>query len=145
MYFSRQYLFDLVSAWYKEAIIKTSKRRADIMDTVSPNDYDHYHIACFLGYHLVNITDLSLLWRHNGLDGVSNHQHHDCLLTRLFRRKWRKTSKLRVTGLCTDNSPVTGEFSAQMASIAENVSIWWRHHVPYHFVVKLTLDQCVEE
>ena len=25
-------------------------------------------------------------------------------------------------------SPVTGEFPAQMASNAENVSIWWRHH-----------------
>ena len=23
---------------------------------------------------------------------------------------------------------VTGEFPAQMASYAENVSIWWRHH-----------------
>ena len=27
-----------------------------------------------------------------------------------------------------ENSPVTGEFPAQMASNAENVSIWWRHH-----------------
>ena len=26
------------------------------------------------------------------------------------------------------NSPVTGEFPAQMASNADNVSIWWRHH-----------------
>ena len=25
--------------------------------------------------------------------------------------------------------PGTGEFPAQMASNAENVSIWWRHHV----------------
>ena len=40
-----------------------------------------------------------------------------------------KTSKLRVTGLCAGNSPETGEFPAQMASNAENVSIWWRHHV----------------
>ena len=38
-------------------------------------------------------------------------------------------SKLRVTGLCVGNSPGTGEFPAQMASNAENVSIWWRHHV----------------
>ena len=27
------------------------------------------------------------------------------------------------------NSPGTDEFPAQMASNAENVSIWWRHHV----------------
>ena len=41
----------------------------------------------------------------------------------------KKTSKLRVTGLCAGNSPETGEFPAQMASNAENVSIWWRRHV----------------
>ena len=40
----------------------------------------------------------------------------------------KKKSKLRVTGLCAGNSPVTGEFPAQMASNAEDVSIWWRHH-----------------
>ena len=51
-----------------------------------------------------------------------------CLLNRLFRRKSKRTSKLRVTGLCVGNSPETGEFPAQMASSAENVSIWWRHH-----------------
>ena len=32
------------------------------------------------------------------------------------------------------NSPGTGEFPAQMASNAENVSIWWRHHV--HWALK---------
>ena len=68
-------------------------------------------------------------WRRNEPDGVSNHQPHDCLLNRLFRRRSKKTSKLRVTGLCAENSPVTGEFPAQRASNAENVSIWWRHHV----------------
>ena len=43
-------------------------------------------------------------------------------------RTSKKTSKLRVTGLCAVNSPETGEFPAQMASNAENVSIWWSHH-----------------
>ena len=71
----------------------------------------------------------SLQWRHNDHDGVSNHQPHGCLLNRLFRRRSKKTSKLRVTGLCVGNSPGTGKFPAQMASNAENVSIWWRHHV----------------
>ena len=28
-------------------------------------------------------------------------------------------------------SPGTGEFPAQMASNAENVPIWWRHHEPH--------------
>ena len=35
----------------------------------------------------------------------------------------KKTSKLRVTGLCARNSRGTGEFPAQMASNTENVSI----------------------
>ena len=70
----------------------------------------------------------SLQWRHNEHDGASNHQPRDCLLNRLFRCRSKETSKLRVTGLCEGNSPVTGEFPAQRASNAENVSIWWRHH-----------------
>ena len=52
----------------------------------------------------------SLQWRHNECDGVSNH--------------W-----LGVPCLCVGNSPETGEFPAEKASNAENVSIWWRHHV----------------
>ena len=72
----------------------------------------------------------SLQWRHNEDDGVSNHQAHDCLFNRLFRRRSKKTSKLRVTGLCEGNSPVTSEFPAQRASNAENFPfddvIMWR-------------------
>ena len=47
----------------------------------------------------------SLHWCHNDHDGVSNHQPHGCLLSCLFRRRSKKTSKLRVTGLCEGNSP----------------------------------------
>ena len=70
-----------------------------------------------------------LKWRHNERDGVSNHQRHDCLLNCLFGRRSKKTSKLRVTGLCVGNSPVTGEFPTQRASNADFFSIWWHHHV----------------
>ena len=72
---------------------------------------------------------IALQWRHNGRDGDSNHQPRHCLLNRLFGRRSKKTSKLRVTDLRAGNSPVTREFPAQMSSYAENVSIWWRHHV----------------
>ena len=74
------------------------------------------------------INSRALQWRHNGHDGISNHQPHHCLLNRLFGRRSKKSSKLRVSGLCVGNSPGTGEFPAQMASKTENVSIWWRHH-----------------
>ena len=64
---------------------------------------------------------------------------------RLFRRRSKKTSKLRVTGLCAGNSPGTGEFPAQMASNAENVSISWRHHeislTSHSFVRWLCMDE----
>ena len=69
------------------------------------------------------LADFTLQWRHNELDGVSDRQPNDCLLNRLFGRGSKKTSNLRVTGFCAGNSPGTGEFSAQMASNAENVSI----------------------
>ena len=78
-----------------------------------------------------------LWWRHNGCDSVSNHQPRECLLRRLIRRTSKKTSKLRVTGLCAGNSPETGEFPAQMASNAENVSIWWRHHAIIRSLISL--------
>ena len=63
-----------------------------------------------------------------GHNGVSNQQRHGCLRNRSYRRRSKKISKLRVTGLCAGNSPVTGEFPAQSARNAEKVSIWWRHH-----------------
>ena len=139
-----------------------------IQYTVHPKKYGLHFVVCYCGLcrsiypypsgllHCqwgshgigpVTVKDMinTLRWRHNERDGVSNHQPHDCLLNRLFGRRLKKTSKLRVTGLCAGNSPVTGEFPAQMASNAENVSIWWRHHVdctnPVRTVVISTTKQ----
>ena len=82
-------------------------------------------------------------------DGASNHQPHKCLLSRLPGRRSKKTSKLCITGLCAENSPVTGEFPAQRASNAENVAIWWRHHINLRswnacvwFVLKYFVSYC---
>ena len=43
------------------------------------------------------------------------------IIIRIKDQRSRKTSTLRLTGLCEGNSSVT-------ASNAENISIWWRHH-----------------
>ena len=89
-----------------------------------------HDLGCILIKHVIIMLhqqNSSLQWSHKELDGVSNDQPHDCLLNRLFRLRSKKTSKPRITGLCAGNSPVTGEFPAQRASNAENVSIWWRH------------------
>ena len=61
----------------------------------------------------------TLQWRHNECDCISNHRRLECLLNRLFRSRSKKTSKLRVTGLCKGNSAVTGEFPAQKSSNTE--------------------------
>ena len=70
----------------------------------------------------------TLQWRRNQRDGVSSHQPHDCLLNRLFKPKIKENIKAPRHRPFRGNSPVSGEFPAQRASNAENVSIWWRYH-----------------
>ena len=84
-----------------------------------PIKHDSWHIRqirtilCFAvfcyGYVLNNFMhifhDYVITVTSNGHDGVSNHQPRHCLFIRLFRRRSKKTSKLRVTGLCAGNSP----------------------------------------
>ena len=72
------------------------------------------------------------------MSAMASHQPHDCLLQRLIRRWSKKTTKPRITGLCAGNSPVTGEFPALRANNAENVAIWWRHHVNHYSYSELT-------
>ena len=69
--------------WILMRLVNSSLRVRKVVNSVS------------IVTHLHN----TLHWRHNGRDSVSNHQPHDCLLHRLFRRRSKKTSKLRVTGL----------------------------------------------
>ena len=85
--------------------------------TATDHDRDYWRIS-------PTFALVTLQWRHNGRDGVSNHRRLDGLLNRLFRRRSKKTLKLCVTGLCEGNSPVTSEFPSQRAINAENVSIW---------------------
>ena len=63
---------------------------------------------------LLSLIYKSLHWRHNDHDGVSNHQPHGCLLNRLFRRRSKKTSKLRVTGLKLLHDPDSKIHGANM-------------------------------
>ena len=92
------------------------------------------------------IGRVPLQYRHNERDGVSNNRCLDCSLDLLFRRRSKKTSKLRVTALCEGNSPVTGEFPAQRTSNAENISIWWRNHgqrvLPCLSQLSLSVSEC---
>ena len=86
------------------------------------------HNYCALSVTYCAVTNYpahTLHWRHHEHDGVSP------LATRQFTQPFiqaqmKENIKVRITGLCEGNSPVTGD------SNAENVSIWWRHHdFPY--------------
>ena len=80
----------------------------------------------------------TLHWRHNEHDGVSNHQPHGCLLNRLFRRRSKKTSKLRVTGLCVGNSPGPvnsphkGPVTRKMFPFDDVIMIESAHNISFH-------------
>ena len=136
---------DLFYLW-TDVLIRPCLHAYNLMDINNGCGATSQHHSCFraknsqeascfgqAAFSLVHCTNVLIVlhahayplqWRHNEGDGVSTHQPHDCLLNRLFRRRSKRTSKLRVTGLCAENSPVTGEFPTQMASNAENVSIW---------------------
>ena len=79
-----------------------------------------------------NCTRAEAWWVHYGDVIMSTLASQITSLTVVYSTVYsgsnKKTSKLHITGLCEGNSPVTGEFPAQRASDAENVSIWWRHH-----------------
>ena len=74
--------------------------------------------------HVCHIyVDYPLHWRNNYLDGVSNHQPHGCLLNRIYRRRSKETSKLRVTGVCVGNSPGPVDSPHKGQVTPKNVSI----------------------
>ena len=76
--------------------------------------------------------DVTLKWRHNECHGVSNYSCPDCLLRRWFRRRFKNTSKLRVTGLCEGNKrPVAREYFHLMTSS-------WCEYSPRKYPTSLT-------
>ena len=79
-----------------------------------------HNVVCFYVVHYIDVIMTTIASQITSLTVVYSIVYS--------RRRFNKTSKLRVTGLFAGNSPWTGEFPAQRASNAENVSIWWRHY-----------------
>ena len=71
-----------------------------------------------------------LQWRHNGRGNVSNHHGLYYLLNCLFRRKSKKTSKVRITGRCVGSSPAN---SWHKRSVSRNM-------FPFNDVILLTVQ-----
>ena len=131
---------------HRDVTIRTSTPKQDTLVNLSRTNYHENRTNCHK-YAMqmlwkvcqfkeedLNVLDmqefskLTLQWRNNECNVVSNYQRLDCLLNRLFMRKSKKTSNPRVTGIYEGTSPVTGKIPAQRANNAKNVSIWWRHH-----------------
>ena len=87
----------------------------------------------------IHLSFVPLQWRHNERDGVSNHQHLDCLLSRLLRCTSKKTPKLRVTAIVrvshrwSVNSPRKGSVTRKM------FPHWWRHRIHIKPLLKVVL------
>ena len=122
--------------WLPNLVLyQTEQRQMEVID-----GFIYLLLFIFLFYDCVSIpsscnhqiSHSALQWCHNECDGISNHQPHDCLPNRLFQRRSKKSSKLRVTGLCAGNSPVTGEFPAQRSVTRKYLhlmmSSWTAHH-----------------
>ena len=86
---------------FRDTLSDTCKRRVTITTLHSLQHYWCSAEPCYkpqLGEyhecsHLVCVyMCISLWWRHDGRDGVSDHQPHDCLLNSLFGRRSKKTS-----------------------------------------------------
>ena len=86
-------------------------------------------ISIYVTFNMnIQCINTSLRCCHNEYDGVSNHQTHHCLLSRLFRRRSKKTPKLRVTGLCVGNSPVNSPHKGLVTRKTcpfDDVIMWW--------------------
>ena len=100
----------------KQMVSKPSRR----LWFETPNNDCHANIRTLSTFE----TCISLQWRHNGRDYVPNHQPHDCFPNRLLSCRSKKTSKLRVTGLCAGNSPWTFPFD-DVIMYTGNMKIKW--------------------
>ena len=84
----------------------------------------------------LSLVCIALHWRHNHHDDVLNHQPHGCLLNRLFGRRSKKTSKLRVTGLRAGNSPGPvnsphkGPVTRKIFPFDDVIMGWFRQYLP---------------
>ena len=110
-----------VSVWWRHHMVAKI-----CSDELGLHWFKWWLVVCWASSNYLNLWTLQ--WRHNDHQGVSNHRCLECLLYSLLRRRSKKTSKLRVTGLCKGYPSVTCGFLLQRTGNAENVSIWWRHN-----------------
>ena len=126
-------------------VVITSKRRN--FDVITSNDVlklwrRYYYVMCSVGISIQDVSTHSPISRCILCMGSSLHWRHaqwsrwrlKSPASRLFTQSFIQTQMTenikapRHWPLCWEFTG-TGEFPAQKASNAENVSIWWPHHV----------------
>ena len=100
-YKAKYHLQRNVSLFYAVDSAKQCIKRGFYHNIMIPTRHPWDMFMCWLCAELA----ITLRWRHNDHDSVSNHQPNGCLLNRLFRHRSKETSKFRVIGLCVGNSP----------------------------------------
>ena len=103
----KNYLCDIILKYWPSEFCDNSKKTQNLICRVFQNSL---------------WAKVTLLWRHNMRHNGRHQKPDDCLFNLSFRRRSKKTSNLRVTGLCVGNSP------HKKASNMENIFIWWRQH-----------------
>ena len=95
------------------------KYASAIFSSMVVNNTNHYNDV-IIGATASQITSLTIVY--------------STVYSDAYRRKHQSSASLAFV--------LAGEFPAQMASCAENVSIWWRHNVHNSTTAKPTVDQC---
>ena len=124
---SYQLLQVLVTKFLKEAVSYSARGSDRFLDEVGNSTpgltYHRYYFQ----------LTWPLQWRHSERNGVSNQRRPDCLLNRLFRRRSKEISKLRVTGLCEGiprspvDSPHKGPVTRKMFPFDDIVMVTHLH------------------
>ena len=91
--------------------------------------------------------ELSLPLPHNEHYSVSNYWRLDCLINRLFRRRSKQTSKLRVTGRWPVDSPHKGPVTRKMFP-SDDVNMWCRNRMcngpgTWNIILSATQQTCL--
>ena len=76
-----------------------------------------------------------LKWRHNERNDGSNHQRHDCVLNRLFRRRSKKTPKLHVTDLCEAVALLRNDVSHWLGACLESALSLYYSWTPHYLMM----------
>ena len=88
-----------------------------LLNTLRPRQNGHHFVDDIFHQTAVTMSTMA-----SQIPGIS------IVYSTVYSGVHQKISKLRITGLCNENPPVTRGFPSQRTSKAENVPMWVRHH-----------------